>query len=149
MRNFVLTVCFACLPLLLLADDPKCRTKEEWRAYVNAQKRVFFNDQIGFTQTEAAAFWPLYENYSADMRRSHKSVRTAMREGESGSADYDVIVRRINDEEGVQDSLRVVFMSELGKILPAEKVYRYMKAEDAFKQLLIKDVDNKGQKGKK
>lgn len=149
MRNLLLIVFMVCAPLALFADEPGCKSKEEWREYVYAQKRVFFNEHIKFTQTEAAAFWSLYDRLSADLRRSHRNVRAAMKAGDDASADYGEIVRRINAEENVQDSLHSAFRVELGKILPAEKIYRYMKAEDAFKQLLIKDVDSKERKGKK
>jgi hypothetical protein len=123
--------------------------KEEQRAKIKAQKVVFFNDQLNLTETESTAFWALYDDFQIDLRSTRREIKRAMRQGEESTPNYNAIVKKVNSQRIRQDSIYRHFNNELGKILPAEKVYKFYKAEEEFKRMLIKNMNSKHVENKK
>lgn len=102
-----------------------------------ADKKLLFASNMGLTETEAKAFWPLYEEYQqgiADLNtRNLKAMIDFMEAAKKGVAVDDASKKLIDDtlaaEQGEAD-LRRTMAPKLLKVLPPIKVARYLQLEN-------------------
>jgi hypothetical protein len=89
---------------------------------IEALKVAFISKELDLTPDEAQKFWPLYNQYSKEMRVAVKD-------------DQDVLDR---DEKVL--NLRKRYKDQFVKVLGDNRVNRMYGAEGRFRQLLIKSI---------
>jgi hypothetical protein len=89
---------------------------------IEALKVAYLSRELELSPEEAQRFWPLYNQYS-------KEMRTAVTD------DQDVLDR---DEKVL--NLRKRYRDEFGKVLGPQRVNRMYGAEGRFRQLLLKQI---------
>ena len=110
-----------------------------------ARREAYITKEVNLTAEEATVFWPIcnelmekkYE-LNRNNRRDMRAIYTAIRNGEKVSdADYNQIIT-INAEIKIKEAeLDKEYLIRLRKVLPAEKVFKYQRAEQRFAREMI------------
>jgi hypothetical protein len=95
------------------------------------------------TESEAKAFWPVYEEYQKDLAAINQRIGNLIK---SYAADYnantltDEKAKKLVDElvaiEQAEAGLKSSYVPKLGKVLPMKKVARYLQVENKVRALV-------------
>ena len=107
--------------------SPENREQKVQALYV-----AYITQELKLTEGEAQKFWPVYNKYSAEL----KKVRQDAKENNSPE---------IETEEKYL-AIRKRYNTEFNKVLPAEKVNAFFKAEKEFGTLLQKELMERRQR---
>lgn len=99
---------------------------------VEALKIAFITRKLDLSTEEAQKFWPIYNKYSAELRK----VRMDARQNKESE---------IETEEKVLN-IRKRYSIEFSKALPADKVNAFFKAEKEFGTMLQKELMERRQR---
>ena len=128
MRKFYLIMIFTCITCFANAQDEVHSEKKQQD--IEALKIAFISKELELTPDEAQKFWPIYNQYSKELRATIKD-------------DADVLDR---DEKVL--NLRKRYRDQFTKILGNERMNRIFNAEGRFHQILIKTMRNQNQRNK-
>ncbi len=117
-------------------------------------KIAFYTSEMNLTPQEAAAFWPVYNQYWEEKEIAHKRVQRNMRVLmmilKEKKPNYEDNLRRILDAYITSLSIDGVinrkYYEEFQKVLPVEKVAAFYKAEEDFRIRLIYELRKGGEK---
>lgn len=125
MKKFYIILAMLAIAVMAEAQDDNLVTKKQQN--IEALKVAFISRELELTPAEAQNFWPLYNQYS-------KELRTVIKE------DQDIIDR---DEKVL--NLRKKYKDQFSKVIGQQRMNRMYKAEGKFRQLLIKSIRNQRQ----
>ena len=121
---------------MALAQDQAADNMEIVREKVRADKKLLVAANMELTESEAAAFWPVYEAYQkeiADLNQRTLKVIENYADVYNQGAVSDDAAKKLLDEALAIDSaevdLRKSYVSKFSKVLPAAKVARYYQIE--------------------
>jgi hypothetical protein len=117
-----------------------------------AKRVAYITEKVKLTPEEAEAFWPLVNELQEkryelnkplrERRRSQDSSRTALTE-----ADYRKIIDTSADIRLKEAQLNKEYLEKLKKVLSAEKIFRYQRAEEEFmRQMFAPKNKDRGEK---
>ena len=129
MKKIYLIMAFASLACIAKAQEED-RPSEKKQQDIEALKIAFISKELDLTPDEARTFWPLYNQYSKELRTTIK---------ENG----DVLDR----EEKVLN-LRKRYKDQFSKVLGQQRMNRIFNAEGRFRQLLIRSMRNQNLRNK-
>jgi hypothetical protein len=154
MRGFKRTAAVLCLvglaylvqtveaaPVHAAADGLSESDFELMRSDIRTKKAALIADRIRFTDQEAAAFWPVYRRYEADLAAINDKKVSIMK-------DYVARHQSLSDQQAKQLAedvfdvdrktldLRAKCFAELEKSLPPKTIVRWLQLERRL-QLLI------------
>jgi hypothetical protein len=114
---------------------------------LKADKKLIVAKYMELTESEAAKFWPVYEEYQKDLEESNERIRNLL---ESYAADYknksltDEKAKKLLDEwiaiERNEGNRRSAFAPKVLRALPAKKAARYLQIENEYRILLRYDL---------
>ena len=114
---------------------------------IKADKKLIVAKYMDLTESEAAKFWPVYDEYQNDLRGSNEKLRKLL---ESYAADYrsksmtDEKAKKLLDEwialEQEEGKRRSAFAPKVLAALPAKKAARYLQIENEFRIMLRYDL---------
>ena len=107
-------------------DQPSAKKQQD----IEALKVAFISKELELTPGEAEKFWPVYNQYSKELRTTIKD-------------DVDVLDR---DEKVL--NLRKRYKDQFTKVLGQERMNRIFNSEGRFRQLLIKSMRNQNMRNK-
>lgn len=114
---------------------------------VRADKKLLVATNMGMTESEAAAFWPVYDAYQKELAVLNGRTRTLITnyaELYNQEAVTDDKAKQLLDEalaiEGAELDLRKSYVSKFGKVLPASKVARYYQIENKIRSAVKADL---------
>jgi predicted type IV restriction endonuclease len=108
---------------------------ETVRATYKADRQVFVAEHLQLTETESAAFWPLYRSYRVEMEKigdglvklmlEYADLYPNVPEGQAKKLlqQYTSLEKKLVDK-------RVWYLKRAGKVLPATKVLRWAQLEN-------------------
>ncbi len=147
LRNSLLIGFLLCV--IVVNGQQKHPTKEK----VDAMKIGFLTDRLSLSPEEAQTFWPVYNQYQAEMeklrmsrRDDHQSAKENMDEMTDAAAEKFVdgeIAFRQNELDIMKK-----YHPQFKKVLTPKKVAKLYRAEDDFKRRLLEMIQNR-QDGKK
>lgn len=118
------------------SQDQAASNMEIVREKVRADKKLLVAANMELTESEAAAFWPVYEAYQkeiADLNQRTLKVIESYADVYNQGAVSDDAAKKLLDEALAIDSaevdLRKSYVSKFSKVLPAAKVARYYQIE--------------------
>ena len=92
---------------------------------------------------EAKQFWPIYESYQKDLAGVNKQLGTTIREYaetfNKGTIPNDKAKKLLGEALSVEDQeikLKHTYAEQLEKVLPANKVARYIQIESKIRSLI-------------
>lgn len=111
------------------------------RDVLQAERKLLVSRNLGLTDGEGAAFWPVYDQYAADQRKLNDRLIVAI---EALAAEFD----RLTDEratELLEDSLAIredrsklrrTYMKRFAKAVPGKKLARFYQIDNKLDVLL-------------
>ena len=143
MKRFagVLIVLVGLLPAMLLAQSQEELTNE----VIKAKKKQIVGANMKLTEEEQKAFWPLYENYQAELNKLEDkeiALITMYAENYQDMTDekaQDLLEQFLAvDEEALK--VRRAHVKKFLKVLPAKRVARYFQVENKLDAIVSYDL---------
>jgi len=119
---------FVCTAAIASAQEELPNEKKQQD--IEALKVAFISKELELTPDEAQKFWPVYNQYS-------KELKTIVKD------DENVIDR---DEKVL--NLKKKYQDQFTRVLGQQRMNRMFSAEGKFRQLLIKSLRNQNQRNK-
>jgi hypothetical protein len=117
------------------------------RDKIKADKKLLVASNMKLSESEAKAFWPVYEDYQKDLMAINQRIAKLI---ESYAGDYrantltDEKAKKLIDEfvaiEKAEAGLKESYVPKLSKVLPAKKVALYMQLENKIRALVKFDL---------
>ena len=128
MKKIYLVIVFGLIVMLSKAqvsEEQLPQTSEQKQQNIEALKVAFISKELDLTPTEAEKFWPVFNQYSKELKGLNIAV----------SANDDVLGR---DEKVL--NLRKSYKEQFTKLLGQQRMNRMFGAEGRFRQVLIKAI---------
>ena len=113
------------------------------RAKIKADKKLLVADNLQLTDSEAKAFWPVYDAYQKDLQKLNERLGKAIEtyaEGYNKETLTDADAKKLISEAiGIEESeakLHRTYAAKLEKVLPGKKVARYLQIETKIRALI-------------
>jgi len=130
------------LTIPVLAQDKPADSMDILRDKIKADKKLLVSMNMELTEAEAKGFWPVYENYQADLQKIDLRITSLIA---SYAEDYknrtltDEKAKKLIDEsvavEQAQVALTTAYIPRLSKVLPMKKVARYLQIENKIRAI--------------
>lgn len=146
MRNcFLLFFCVLCLNAMAHGPQRQKMTHEEFQT----KQKEYIARHAELTETESAAFFPLYFELQGKKleanRRVWKQARTVP-SSERTEDEYDKIVDALADVKIQCATLEKEYLQKFKEILPAKKLLRVQIAEERFQRELLRGMQQGNKK---
>jgi hypothetical protein len=111
------------------------------REKVKADKKLLVAANLDLTETEAQAFWPIYEEFQSRLTQLNEQIGSLIREY---ADNYNIMTaetanKLLNDSLMLEEKrleLKQLYMPKFQKALPAIKVGRYYQIENKIQAVL-------------
>jgi len=125
------------------AQDKPADNMQIVRDKVKADKKLLVAQNMGLTESEAKAFWPVYDQYQNDLAAINQRIVGLI---ESYAADYRA--QSMTDEKAkklikdfvaigkAEGGLNESYVPKLSKVLPPKKVARYLQIENKVRAIV-------------
>lgn len=124
------------------ADDP-AYNMQVLRDKIKADKKLVVAVNMQLTESEAKAFWPVYEAYQKGLdvinRRTVEMIQTYADNWNAKTMDNEKARKMISAYISIQiDELLMMqsYASELNSLLPSTKVARYLQIENKIRTII-------------
>jgi len=112
-------------------------------AKIKADKKLLVAANMDLTESEAKAFWPVYDAYQKNLMAINKRIAKLV---DSYAADYQAntvtdekakkLTAEYVDIQKAEANLQASFVPKLSKVLPAKKVIRYLQIENKIRAVI-------------
>lgn len=141
---FALVSCF--LPNLKAQEDADEQTDK-----VEALKIAFITEKLSLTSAEAKLFWPVFNEFNAQLKKLKHREKENIRAFKSKSDPTEQETEKFMSEylliKQAEIDLTRRYVAEFRKVLPARKVARLLTLEQEFKQALLQRLRDMRKKG--
>lgn len=122
-------------PVSTLAQDSPADTMQIVRNKIQADKKLFIAENLQLTESEAKAFWPVYENYQKGMSAlNDRMIKLIKDYANNYQTMSDQTAKRLMDEslaiEAERLKLRQAYLPRFRKVLREKQVARYFQLEN-------------------
>ncbi len=118
------------------------------REKIHAQKIAFISTEVDLTPEEAQVFWPVYNQYEAEIESARKTRRKYMRELRKSEdltdeRAYELFELIFNSEKKESDT-RLSYLKKFSDLIGKKKAAAVFIAEEKFKRELLKKLKKEG-----
>jgi hypothetical protein len=118
------------------------------RASIRAQKLAVVKANMEFTESEAKAFWPLYEEYQAELEKVGDRMADLIKNfGITYKVMTDdtaaMLLKKSIGIQGDRIKLQEKYLPKFDKVLPMTKVARYYQIENKYRAALDTEISSK------
>jgi hypothetical protein len=135
----VLAAAFASAPVYSQSADEMQILRDK----VKADKKLLVSQNMLLSDSEAKAFWPIYDAYQADLakinERLGKAIVAYADAYNAGPVSNDTAKKLMNEYFAIEDEelkLQRSYAAKLEKVLPSAKVARYLQIENKIRSVL-------------
>lgn len=135
----VLAATFAAAPAYSQSTDEMQILRDK----VKADKKLLVSQNMLLSDSEAKAFWPIYDAYQADLakinERLGKAIVAYADAYNAGPVSNDTAKKLMNEYFAIEDEelkLQRSYAAKLEKVLPSAKVARYIQIENKIRSVL-------------
>jgi predicted outer membrane protein len=141
-----MVVAFACALLVSTASaqqDQPANNMQILAEKIRADKKLVVASNMGLTESEAKAFWPIYDAYQKDLAELNGQLRKLI---ETYAGYYnnktltDANAKELTDGaiaiETAEVELKKSYLPKLYAVLPAVKVARYLQIENKIRAIV-------------
>ena len=133
----------ATLPTSSWAQDKPADNMQILQEKIKADKKLLVAENMGLTESEAKAFWPVYDQYQNDLTAINQRMVGLI---QSYAADYNA--QSMTDEKAnklinefvaigkAEGALNESYVPKLSKVLPPKKVARYLQIENKIRAII-------------
>jgi hypothetical protein len=129
------------------AQEQLASNMDVLRQSIAADKRVIIADNLALTESQAAAFWPIYDAYQQDLAALNRRLvalidnyASAYNAGNVQAAKADELVKEFLAIEGAQLDLQKKYAKKLNGVIPAVERARYLQMEHKIRALIDYDL---------
>jgi len=129
-KSVLLTILLLAIPFLSIAEESNVLRKQ----IMMDQKRLIIMENMELTEAEGKAFWPVYEKHQEELFQVNQRGAKLILAYASAyqTLTDDQAVKLIDEYYDIQDARLTVMKkmaSDVGKVLPGKKAFRYMQVE--------------------
>jgi len=142
----MVVILFGYVPLGMAQDKP-ADNMQILRDKIKADKKLLVATNMELTESEAKAFWPIYEQYQKELQRINqrivKLVESYADDARSKSLTDDKAKKLIDDAAAIDQTeanLKSAYVPKLSKALPVKKVARYLQIENKIRAVVKYDL---------
>ncbi len=149
-RIILMTILIANCSLIYAQQHPggmreRGGMSEERKEEIESMKIGFLTRKLNLTPDEAKKFWPVYNQYSDELKKLRDDQRNKRRDvKENIDSKSDKEMEKVVDDEIAfrQQELDVVkkYHSQFKQVLPVKKVAVLYRSEEEFKRELIEKI---------
>ncbi len=139
----VMVLALVGLAVAVAAQDKPADNMQIMRDKIKADKKLVVAANMELTESEAKAFWPVYDQYQKDLgainERIVKMIKSYADAYHSKSMTDDGARKLIAEFvaiEKAEAAMKESYVPKLSKVLPAKKVARYMQIENKIRALV-------------
>jgi hypothetical protein len=132
------------------AQDKGTSNMEILRQKVKADKKLVVALNMGLTEAEDKAFWPLYDAYQKDLGQINERLRKvivayadAYKKGPVPNETAKKLLDDALDIEEAEVTLKRSYVPKLGAALPTAKVARYIQIENKIRAVVRYELADK------
>ena len=134
--------------LPVLAQDKPADTMQIVREKIQADKKLLVAANMGLTEKEGQAFWPVYESYQKDLGLLNGRMLVLIQDfAKNYQAMTDGEAKKLVDEylaiEGDRVKLKQSYLPKLRQALPEKKVARYLQIENKIEAVIRYELAEK------
>jgi hypothetical protein len=125
------------------AQDKPADNMQIMRDKIKADKKLVVAANMELTESEAKAFWPVYDQYQKDLGAINERIGKMIKsyaDAYNAKSMTDDGAKKLTDEyvaiEKAEAALKESYVPKLSKVLPAKKVARYMQIENKIRALV-------------
>jgi hypothetical protein len=128
-----------------LAQDKPADNMQMVREKVRADKKLFVAANMELTESEAKAFWPVYEKYQNELFLLRSRTAKLIKDYAEAFKDMsDETAKRLLDEfvtiESLGVKLRKGYLPKFRQVLPEKKAARYYQIENKIQAVLYYEL---------
>ncbi|MEG2277307.1 MAG: hypothetical protein RSC80_05655 [Odoribacter sp.] len=114
------------------------KLSDEKRKEFDAQKVAFFTQELDLSPSEAAKFWPLYNEMQKKTRSIEMEIRKSMHTvKELKESQYEDAVNQLLNYENEIQIIKKEYYQKMLRELPASKIWKLNEAERKFHRQLF------------
>ena len=130
----LLTITFIGISGFAMAQDQPADNMEIVKEKIRSDKKLFIATNMQLTESEANAFWPVYEAYQAEINKLRdREIKLIEKFAASYETMSDDVAKKLLDDSLSIDSshqeLRQSYLSKFRGVLSDKKVARYYQLE--------------------
>lgn len=117
---------------------------DEKRKEFEAQKVAFFTRELDLSPSEAALFWPLYNEMQkknheieGNIRKEARAIREAKGLKENN---YKEAIEKMLDNEACMQAIKKEYYQKMLTVIPASKIWKLGEAERKFHRQLFEKL---------
>ncbi len=142
LRMLVLVLA-AALAAPALAQDKGTSNMDILREKLKADKKLVVAANMGLTDAEAKAFWPIYEAYQADLQKINlrlgNTILAFADAYDKGSVSNDTAKKLLDEAIAIEEAeakLKRTYVPKLEKAVSPVKVARYIQIENKIRAII-------------
>jgi hypothetical protein len=129
------------------AQSPPADNMDILRDKLKADKKLLIAENLGLTDAESKAFWPVYEEYQKELaglnQRLGKMIQNYATEYNAKTMTDDkaktLMAEALSIEEA-ETALKKKYLDRLNGVIPAVKAARYLQMENKIRALIKFDM---------
>jgi Spy/CpxP family protein refolding chaperone len=147
-QKYILVIVISLTSSLGFTQPPGDGPSEKKREQIHAQKIAFISTQLNLTPDEAQKFWPIYNQYEAEIEKIRKERRGYMNELKkttdvSSEKAYE-LMEKIFATESKESQTRLNYLKQFATVLGKKKATDVFIAEEKFKRELLEKLKKEG-----
>ncbi len=140
-RCTVIALLLWSMALPVLAQDKPADTMQILRQKIQADKKLLVAVNMGLTEKETKAFWPVYESYQKDLGLLNGRMLALIKDfAKNYQTMSDETAKKLVSEylaiEGDRVTLKQSYLPKLRQALPEKKVARYLQIENKVEAVI-------------
>lgn len=141
MRSRYLLAALALLAAPVMAQEKPADNMQLVRDKLKADKKLVVAENMGLSESEAKAFWPVYDAYQADLGKLNERAAAVIKNyAANHKAMTDAVANSMLDEfiaiERDRAGLAQSYRSKFGAAIPPIKVARYYQIENKIRAVI-------------
>jgi len=138
--------------LLLLTTTVFYGQRRPIREKIKTLKVAFITERLNLTSEEAQTFWPIYneheENIESIKRKERVEIRGKLMDFENLSEqEANSLLQQLIALEQEKQELNISYIKRMSDVISSKKTFLLIKAEEDFKKRLLKQIQQRRQKG--
>jgi hypothetical protein len=138
--TFVVVLTLSLSPLLLFAQT-QADEEEVVKSLLQTGKKAIIVDNMGFTEGESKAFWPVYNEFQQAKQKLNERTIKVLKDYMDGyetmtNEKAEALLKEYVAIEKERADLKAAFLPKFANILPAKKVARYYQIENKLEAIV-------------
>ncbi len=143
-KIFIFILFIVCTTITMQAQPERGKfNPEEFRA----QLEEFITQKADFSNTEAQTFFPIFHKMKEEQRALQTEIfklkKNRPEESNLSEKDYTNKIQRICELNIKMSQIQESYYKKMYKVVPAQKVYKAMLAEDMFHRMMLRQMNQR------